>query len=174
MNLASAAQMADVLTSIFTIFTLVYLALQIRASTASQRAESRRASVAATSSVLNNLVQSKDVARIWRLGLNNLNDIDPDEQIQFFGLLGLMMDAEMQRFTEHKLEILSEAEYSGNDQRNTFVDWLDKPGGLVFWKMHRKLAQRSFRDYIDGALQERVNKRTSESSASGSDSDKEE
>ncbi len=98
MTLANAGQLADILTSVFTILTLVYLALQIRASSASQRAAARRASAAANSTALISLVQSRDVARVSRLGLNDLNNIDPDEQIQFFGLLGLMMDSEMQRF----------------------------------------------------------------------------
>ncbi len=159
MNLTYAAQMADVLTSIFTILTLFYLALQIRASSASQRAESRRAAVAENSAYLNHLVENVDVARIWRLGLNDVNELNADEQIQFFSLFGLMLDSEIQRFTEHSLHILSDEEFWGNDQRSVFVAWLDSSGGLLFWKMHKNIVQEDFRQHIDRELQKRAESR---------------
>ncbi len=150
MNLQSAGQLADVITSAVTILTLVYLAFQIRANTASQRVDSARASQAQTGTYVGILAQCKENSRVFRVGLDDISALDADEQYQFFFLFGLIAAGAAHTYKEHKLKMIDEDDFQR--QIRTPVEWLKTPGGRIFWQINSASFANDFAQLIEKRL----------------------
>jgi hypothetical protein len=65
------------------VVSLVYLAIQIRQSTRVMMAESARAAVAAVRDFNKSMIEDPSVAKIFRMGAENLSNLTIDERAQF-------------------------------------------------------------------------------------------
>ncbi|HEY3215325.1 MAG TPA: hypothetical protein VGK93_02410 [Candidatus Eisenbacteria bacterium] len=87
MNWETIATISQACGSLAVVVSLVYMAVQVRQGTRAIRAESARAAVAAMRDFNKAMIQDPVVARIFRLGAEDLSKLSDDERAQFGHLL---------------------------------------------------------------------------------------
>ena len=92
MTLQDLGSPGELIAAIATVATLVYLALQIRANTGALKVESRRSEMQGANTFLGSVVESPDVARIFREGLAEPQALSPDDSVRVSCLLSMGTD----------------------------------------------------------------------------------
>jgi hypothetical protein len=87
MNWEAIGAVGEVAGAIGVIFTLGYLALQIRHSNKLATWETHHASVASHADAMSGVLNNPDVAKIYRTGLMSPDELDEIEKIRFNQLL---------------------------------------------------------------------------------------
>lgn len=147
MNFQDYGTIAEIVTSIATVATLLYLALQIRTASNAQVSQSRRAVHDRTAVLANTLGQSTETASVWRRGLREFESLSADEKVQFIWLFSQLVGHADLAYADHRLG-LSEDNYLEETVGMT-IDMLRMPGGRAYWKYSRNSYSRDFRDYIE-------------------------
>jgi hypothetical protein len=78
---------AEVVGALTVVATLGYLAVQIRANTAAMRREAEQEGFDGTRATLGQIAVDRDLARVFRTGLAGMENLDPDERVQFGAFL---------------------------------------------------------------------------------------
>ncbi len=81
MTLDQATNLAEIVASIATLITLIYLAVQVRANTRVSTAEGRRNAMTQTFDIAHLISDSGEVASIFRRGLADPQSLDTDESV---------------------------------------------------------------------------------------------
>ena len=157
MTLQDLGNIGEFVGAIGVVASLVYLALQIRQNTEhlSQNTRSvRAASFHATSSLLAQFFSTvngdPELSRIFRLGLEDPDSLDPDARERFKTTLAQMFSYFQDVFHQHK-EGLLEAELWESRHAN-IVMYLGEPGVRKFWQQRRRMFTKSFRALVDAEL----------------------
>ena len=147
MTLEDGAALGEILTSIATVATLFYLAVQIRDANKLQVNESRRAVHHTTRDISAIIGQSTETARIFRLGVNDPTALNEDQQVQFDWIFGLVLGQALDSYEEMSAGFGRE-EYFEQFFTSTFA-MVRAPGGRDFWKRHKRTYSKGFREYVD-------------------------
>ena len=127
--------------------SLVYLALQIRQNTQAVRAsiqQENRKSIAAFYTLLTN----PDIARIWRLGLQNSTSLEDNEAVSFHALLSVLFNHFETAFHRRLLRRIHDAE--GDPSRETAIRGLTPaPGVEPWWAFYGPVYSREFRQHVE-------------------------
>ena len=157
MTLQDLGNIGEFIGAIGVVASLVYLALQIRQNTEhlSQNTRSvRAASFHATSSLLAQFFSTvngdQELSRIFRIGLEDPNSLDPDARERFKNTVGQMFSYLQDVFHQHR-EGLLEGELWESRHAN-IVSYLAEPGVQEFWQQRRGMYTRSFRALVDAEL----------------------
>ena len=147
MGLNEVTNFSEIAAAIATIITLVYLAIQIRSNTVVQKAEARRAIQAITSDYSSIIGESKEVARVFRVGLTDFDKLDEDEKMQFFFLFAMLVGLADQTYADYCLKIIdTELLEAGN---SSVFRMLRTPGGRMFWQVNSASYTQSFQKYVE-------------------------
>ena len=138
---------AELLASVATVLTPIYLAIQIRTASRAQISQSRRAVHDRTAGLANTVGQSTETASVWRRGLWDFESLNADEKVQFIWLFSQLVGHADLAYADHRLG-LSEDNYLEETAGMTF-DMLRMPGGRAYWEYSRNSYSRDFRNYIE-------------------------
>ena len=147
MTLEQYAFIAEILGTATVVISLVYLALQVRHSIAQGQAEARYAFVEATSDINMTIAQNKELASAWRGGLQNPGQLDSDETMQLWMLMGQYCNAWL---VMHQLHI--DGQLAKNQWHVVKIDVaaiLCPAGGRAFWEIGRGAFDPEFRKFVD-------------------------
>ena len=75
---------SQLVSSIAVVISVLYLAVQLRASTRVARVAAMDAAAAALRDVTKPFMENAELARVWRTGLENLKALSPEDQARFF------------------------------------------------------------------------------------------
>jgi hypothetical protein len=84
MNWEAISAVSQLIGSIAVVLSVLYLAVQLRSSTRVARVAAMDAAAAALRDVTKPFMENEELARIWRIGLENLEPLSPDQQARFF------------------------------------------------------------------------------------------
>ncbi|MEE4164318.1 MAG: hypothetical protein V2I25_17580 [Woeseiaceae bacterium] len=150
MNLEQYSYLAEILGTATVVVSLIYLAVQVRHGIAQGRAEARYAFVQATSDINMTIAQDKTLASVWRRGLANPDELDADETMQLWMLMGQYCNAWM---VMHQLHIDDQlAQNQWQVVINDVAAILCTTGGRAFWRMGRGAFDPEFRTFVDDVL----------------------
>ena len=131
MTIQDLGSIGELIAAVATVGTLIYLAFQIRASTAASRAESVRTVAQTSASYMTSIIESPDVARVFLAGLTRDSDISPEDGVRFDFLMAQIVSLESAAFEEARLGVGDAARL---DERATAVTaFLVTPGGRRWW-----------------------------------------
>lgn len=102
MSIHDLGSIGELVATIATVATLIYLALQIRENTMALRVEARRSEMQGASAYTSAIVGSPEVARILNAGLVDPTSLRPEEVTRFSFLLGNFLGAEAGAFEESR------------------------------------------------------------------------
>ena len=150
MNLQDMSSMGEIVTSIATVITLFYLAIQIRAANVLQTAESRRAVHHSTGEISSIIAQSTENARIFRIGVSDYESLNEDQQVQFDWIFALVLGQAVDSFEDMQLGI-GKKDYFETYFFGTF-QMLRAPGGRSYWARRKRNYSLDFREFVESNI----------------------
>src|SRR5438477_1137195 len=84
MNWEAINAVSQFVSSIAVVASLGYLGIQVHRSTRVAKVAAQDAAASAVRDVTNTFMENAEMARIWRIGLENLAALPPEEQARFF------------------------------------------------------------------------------------------
>ena len=139
--------LGDFIGGIGVIVTVIYLAVQVRRNTQSNLTSSYQSIVTAISDWTTTVASDKELTRVIRIGMADLNSLDGDEQAQFNLLIvGVLRHYENIHFQYE----------NGFIPADTWEGWasrikgtVEAPGGKHVWDSQRTAFSNSFRNFIE-------------------------
>jgi hypothetical protein len=84
MNWDAISAVSQMIGSIAVVVSVLYLAVQLRSSTRVARVAAMDAAAAALRDVTKPFMENAELGRVWRIGLENLDALSPEDQARFF------------------------------------------------------------------------------------------
>ena len=87
MNWEAISAITDTIGAVGVVVSLIYLAMQIRHNTKAMMAQSAREAVAAMRDFNQSMIDDPEIARIFRMGAENLSSLNEDDRARFGHIL---------------------------------------------------------------------------------------
>ena len=112
--------------------SLVYVGREIRENSRSTRLAAMQSALLAAQNVMALPVKDRDLARVVRLGLTNVSELDEDEHQQFRYWLYLLLRVHEDMFVQHKAGVIDDETWLARSAsvRTIFAT----PGGRKIWE----------------------------------------
>jgi hypothetical protein len=145
MTIEQLGNLGDFLAAIATIITLIYLAYQIRQNTTLLRLSEIRGQQDDADRWRSLLIQSKEVASVYRRGSLEPESLDDDDRLRF-------------RMLQDQLFFGWQAVYTQNPSNPRLVPRFIKstiinPGGKLYWQKSKFRFDKDFAEYVDQIMQ---------------------
>jgi hypothetical protein len=152
LTLQDLGNIGEFTAAIVTLATLIYLAVQLRNSNSIASWEAHRSSVSAFNTAVQEIVGTDGTARIFRMGLIDLEQLNEVERIRLHFLLIQML---------LNFKDVLEARDKGIYDEQTYEAWegficsiFNMPGGEIWWKENKMSFIERVRQAIDAARPE--------------------
>jgi hypothetical protein len=156
MSLEDLGNIGEFVAAVAVLVSLIYLALQIRQNTAQMRQSTESSRVSAilegahhSAAVTGHLVQNGEFARIFRVGAEDISQLDQDQRIQFEAFMNMVFAQFNNSFFQHEHSMISNEVL---DPRTRHMLWfLRQPGVAAWWNRNQGIWSQSFRNYVERA-----------------------
>ena len=91
MNWEAIGAIGEIVGSVAVLFTLVYLALQIRQNTLAMKADTFRGATEISSDFTQIMLNDLELAKVFRRGIEGIASLNEDEQLQYTLMLRLQL-----------------------------------------------------------------------------------
>jgi len=149
-NWDAIGAVAELVGAIGVIASLVYLGVQIRQNTRSTNAAAFHDLNSSLSQMSATLVANRDAARLFRVGMQDLNALEPDEVVQFFNLLNFNFRHLESAYVQYKQGIREERSWVG--WQSDIELYGASRSVHVWWSVRREAYDEDFRAVVDGAI----------------------
>lgn len=133
------------------IASLLYVAIQVKASTRASAVESKFRSAQMQNDFVDSLIESPDLNDLWLRGLTDLDSLSESDYYRFSNMSLKAFWLFSAGHFQYRTGALSESEWY--ETRAVLLYWLRRPGCQIWWtKLGRASFGPDFRDYIDAEL----------------------
>lgn len=147
MSLSDLAAIGSFVSGVAVVVTLIFLLLQMRQNTRAIRAAASQAHAANYQSLLASIIEDGELARLWRVGLGDIEKLNDDEKIRFISLSsGFFRFYDAARLQWRHGQLDAEHWYSIDTQ---IRDTIRNPGVQAYWSMRRHWHSPEFRGWVD-------------------------
>lgn len=158
MTLDAIGNIGEAVGALAVVISLVYLAIQMRLNTASVRSATHQ-SIVATSATTNAVIaQDKELARIFRVGCDDLNQLDEDERVQFSFLVSQFIDIFENLFLHHRHGSLDDDFWRPREE--AYLDLFRTPGFAHCWQERSPHYSSSFQRFVNERVENRSGSET--------------
>lgn len=162
MNLATinwdeVSAISQAIGSIAVVVTVLYLAIQVHQSTRIAKLAAQDAAATALREVTKPFAENAELARIWRLGLENLNALSPEEQTRFFHSTYQFLKAFETIHFHHVYGLMDEQIWQG--WCGLLSHYIVSPGVERYWQVRHDLFSTRFQQFI-ATLERPADRRT--------------
>ncbi len=150
MNWEAIGAIGEVVGAVAVVVTLLYVARQIHQANAQTQARARYSFIEAYGEMNVSISTNREVASVFRRGFSG-DDLDDDERMQFFALIGQFLNTWSVLFDLHEDGLLPENQWTM--VRKDIIAMINEPGGRAFWEdVGRAGVHAAFRDAVDEVL----------------------
>jgi hypothetical protein len=143
----AVAAVASVLAAISVTLTVVYLSIQIRKNTHATHSQTYHLATSALAEMAGIIGSNKELARIFRVGMMNPDELEEDEFVQF-GYLGISLFRRFENvFFQYQSGMIDDDFWTGH--RDNILWFFHRPGMQVWWKDRKFAFSKSFREFLD-------------------------
>jgi hypothetical protein len=144
---SAVSAIASVFGTIFVALTVVYLAIQIKRNAHATHSQTYHLATSALAEMAGIIGQDKDLARIFRIGMEDPSVLTEDEFTQF-GYLGISLFRRFENvFFQYQSGMIDEDFWTGH--RDNILWFFHRPGMQTWWKDRKFAFSASFRDFLD-------------------------
>ena len=137
--------------TIAVVLTVVYLAVQVRASTKATYSQTYQTAVAALGDMAAIVGESKEKSRMFADGMADPDKLDTDEYLQF-AYIGISLFRKYENaYFQYKSGMIDDEFWDGH--RDNLLWFFHRPGTQRWWKERRLGFSKSFRDYLESTSQ---------------------
>ena len=141
---------AELVSAVGVIISLIYLAIQIRHATKQRDAQGLQLLRAEYLSSIDNCTGTRENAEIFHKGLNHFSDMPAVEQACFHSLIHPLLHGFHSLWEAHKAGIVSTSDLDAT--RDQFVSLLLTTGGNQWWKSFKHVPPPGIVNYIDDSI----------------------
>lgn len=145
-NWEAISAIAQIIGSIAVVFSVLYLAVQVHGSTRVAKLAAQDAAATALREVTKPLAENAELARIWRIGLENLQALSAEEQGRFFHSTYQFLKAFETIHFHHVHGVMDEQIWQG--WCGLLRHYIASPGMEHYWKLRRDLFSKRFQEFI--------------------------
>jgi hypothetical protein len=152
LDLSQLADLGEFLGGIFVVFSLVYLAIQIRQNTQSNRAENFARGLERISEMQATLSRDPELASLHARGVADASSLTPQERIRFTWWFAEAFGAFEFLFHQSKTGAIPDEIWDRWSE--TVAWWLSYPGVQSWWRANPAPFSRSFTRFVDELIRE--------------------
>ena len=146
MNWDEVSAIAQIIGSIAVVFSVLYLAIQVHQSTRIAKLAAQDAAATALREVTKPFAENAELARIWRLGLESLDSLTPEEQARFFHSTYQFLKAYETIHYHHLYGLMDEQIWQG--WCGLLRHYIASPGIDRYWQLRHDLFSQRFQDFV--------------------------
>src|SRR5579862_9763065 len=154
MSLADLAAIGSFVSGLAVLASLIFVGFQFRPNNQAVRAGTSQAHAENWQQITMAVIESEDLARIWRLGLDDMECLTDDERVRFFAFAGSTL-----RFFEGARVQWRHGQLDREHWHNvekTAIDFAAKPGFKAYWMARRHWLSPEFRMWYESLSGERA------------------
>ncbi|MGR8950429.1 MAG: hypothetical protein ACU84Q_20490 [Gammaproteobacteria bacterium] len=151
MSWDAVGALSELLGAVAVVATLIYLSKQIRQNTLTNQNAALQTISSQYADWLARIIDSDDVARIYRIGLSDPEKLNDDERLRFGMLLTHLCRASDAQYHQYLSNALPAELWSST--LSSVTDVFRKPGGLVWWNKFGSTFSKPFSKEIDLELE---------------------
>lgn len=138
---------SNVTGSVAVALTVVYLAIQVRASTRATYSQTYQAAVAALGDMAAIVGESKEKSRLYAAGMADPDQLEEDEYLQF-AYLGISLFRKYENaYFQYRSGMIDDAFWDGH--RDNLLWFFHRPGTQRWWQERRLGFSKAFREYLE-------------------------
>ena len=152
MNWEALGAIWEIVGAVAVIATLGYLAVQMRQTTQAVKAATLQSQQQYGVHLRGQIIENADVARIWRLGMEDYDSLTNDEQVRFRMLMfNVFLSTEFR--LDHSRQGLMEPEFTKRDDK-LLRFYLGQPGVRQWWETASHGFTESFAQRVAALIRE--------------------
>ena len=152
MTLQDLGNIGEFVAVVGVIVSLIYLALQIRQNTRSVRSSMFHDSAGRAADLTRAIAEQKELAHIFRTGLDGLERLeDDDDVLRFVMLLSTLFRGYDDLFFQYRAGTITSEAWEA--WRYSLRSILSNPGFRPFWDFRRLSFTQSFRQFVEAELE---------------------
>lgn len=145
---------SNVVGSVAVALTVVYLAIEVRASTRATYAQTYQTAVAALGDMAAIVGESKEKAKLYADGMADPDRLDEDEYLQF-AYLGISLFRKYENaYFQYRSGMIDDEFWDGH--RDNLLWFFHRPGTQRWWRERRLGFSKSFREYLESTAESDV------------------
>ena len=153
LELTELADLGEFLGGVFVFFSLIYLAIQIRQNTQSNRAENFARGLERISEMQATLSRDPDLASLHARGVADTSSLTPQERIRFTWWFAEAFGAFEFLFHQSKTSAIPDEIWQRWSK--TIAWWISYPGVQAWWRANPAPFSDSFSRFVDDLIRER-------------------
>ena len=147
---------SSVVGSVAVALTVVYLAMEIRASTRATYSQTYQTAVAALGDMAAIVGDTKEKSRIYAVGMATPERLDEDEYLQF-AYLGISLFRKYENaYFQYRSGMIDDEFWDGH--RDNLLWFFHRPGTQRWWRERRLGFSKPFREYLESTSEADVAK----------------
>jgi hypothetical protein len=132
--------------SVAVVFSVLYLAVQVHRSTTVAKLAAQDAAATSLREVTKPFAENAELARIWQIGLEDLQSLSPEEQTRFFHSTYQFLKAFETIHFHHIHGVMDEQIWQG--WCGLLQHYIASPGIDHYWKLRHDLFSTRFQEFI--------------------------
>ena len=157
MNWEAINAVSQLVSSIAVVLSVLYLGIQVRRSTRVAKVAAQDAAATAVRDVTKLFMENEALGRVWRKGLENIEDLSADDQARFFHATHQFLKA-LETIHFHYVVGLMDGEL-WEGWRELLRHYVATPGIEYYWKLRPEMFSARFRKFVN-ALEPLTERRT--------------
>jgi hypothetical protein len=157
MSWDAISAISQMIGSVAVVFSVLYLALQVHRSTTIAKLAAQDAAAAALREVTKPFAENAELARVWRIGLEDLQSLSAEEQARFFHSTYQFLKAFETIHFHHVYGLMDNQIWQG--WCGLLKHYIASPGIEHYWNRRRDLFSTRFQVFIE-SLDRPVERRT--------------
>jgi hypothetical protein len=137
---------AQIIGSVAVVFSVLYLANQVHGSTRVAKLAAQDAAATSLREITRPFAENAELARIWRIGLEDLQSLSPEEQTRFFHSTYQFLKAFETIHFHHIHGVMDEQIWLG--WCGLLQHYIASPGMEHYWKLRHDLFSQRFQQFI--------------------------
>jgi hypothetical protein len=146
MDWNEVSAISQLIGSVAVVFSVLYLAIQVHQSTRIAKLAAQDAAAAALRDVTKPFAENAELARIWRLGLENLDALSTDDQARFFHSVYQFLKAYETIHFHHLYGLMDEQIWQG--WCGLLKHYIVSPGIERYWQLRHDLFSTRFQEFV--------------------------
>jgi len=146
MNWDEISAISQAVGSIAVVFSVLYLAIQVHRSTRIAKLAAQDAAATALREVTKPFAENAELARIWRIGLEDLQSLSAEDQARFFHSTYQFLKAFETIHFHHIYGLMDEQIWAG--WCGLLKHYIVSPGIAHYWQLRHDLFSGRFQEFI--------------------------
>lgn len=147
MNWEAISAISQMVGSVAVVFSVLYLAMQVHRSNRVAKLAAQDAAATALRDVTKPFAENAELARIWRLGLEDLHALSAEDQARFFHSTYQFLKAYETIHFHHVYGLMDEQIWQG--WCGLLQHYIASPGIEHYWRLRHDLFSTRFQKFIE-------------------------